>query len=79
MVQIALSSAFVTARRLAGVAVLVVASVVAATPSAVSAQSLPDFTELVERVGPAVVNIRTMERANARSPILCQGEMDPRM
>ena len=79
MVQIALSSAFVTARRLAGVAVLVVASVVAATPSAVSAQSLPDFTELVERVGPAVVNIRTMERANARSPNLGQGEMDPRM
>jgi serine protease Do len=26
---------------------------------------LPDFTELVERVGPAVVNIRTLERARA--------------
>jgi serine protease Do len=26
------------------------------------AQALPDFTELVERVGPAVVNIRTTER-----------------
>src|SRR5436190_7350004 len=26
---------------------------------------LPDFTELVEKVGPAVVNIRTTERARA--------------
>ncbi len=29
----------------------------------VRAQSLPDFTELVEKVGPAVVGIRTTERA----------------
>ncbi len=27
------------------------------------AQALPDFTELVEKVGPAVVNIRTLERS----------------
>ena len=32
-------------------------------PSSAQAQGLPDFTELVERVGPAVVNIRTTERA----------------
>ena len=31
------------------------------------AQSLPDFTELVEKVGPAVVNIRTLERNKAAS------------
>ena len=31
-------------------------------PAPVSAQGLPDFTELVEKVGPAVVNIRTTER-----------------
>ena len=31
------------------------------------AQSLPDFTELVERVGPAVVNIRTLERSRSAS------------
>jgi len=31
------------------------------------AQSLPDFTELVERVGPAVVNIRTTERGRQAS------------
>ncbi|MED5619524.1 DegQ family serine endoprotease [Ideonella sp. BN130291] len=35
-------------------------------PASAAAQpqvALPDFTELVERVGPAVVNIRTLERA----------------
>ncbi len=38
---------------------------------------LPDFTELVERVGPSVVNIRTTERrSNARSG---NSEMDPNM
>jgi serine protease Do len=37
--------------------------------------SLPDFTELVERVGPSVVNIRTTERPNRSS----RGEMDPQM
>ena len=31
-------------------------------PAPVAAQGLPDFTELVEKVGPAVVNIRTTER-----------------
>ena len=37
--------------------------VLAAPP--VGAQGLPDFTELVEKVGPAVVGIRTTERAKA--------------
>jgi serine protease Do len=47
-------------------AVLVAAFV--STPGLVRAQQslaiqqLPDFTELVDRVGPAVVNIRTLER-----------------
>jgi serine protease Do len=38
------------------------------TASVVSAQgrSLPDFTELVEQVGPSVVNIRTIERLAVR-------------
>ncbi len=37
-------------------------------PAHVSAQTrgLPDFTELVEQVGPSVVNIRTLEKAAAR-------------
>jgi serine protease Do len=46
-------------------------------PAAARAQSLPDFTELVDKVGPAVVNIRTLERSKAAS--LGGGEMDPRM
>jgi serine protease Do len=29
---------------------------------------LPDFTDLVEQVGPSVVNIRTMEKVSARAP-----------
>jgi serine protease Do len=41
------------------------------------AQALPDFTELVEKVGPAVVNIRTLERNKGMT--LGSGEMDPRM
>ena len=32
-----------------------------------SARGLPDFTELVEQVGPSVVNIRTLEKAAVRS------------
>ena len=31
--------------------------------SSAQAQGLPDFTDLVEKVGPAVVNIRTLERS----------------
>ena len=36
--------------------------VASGVPAAGNAQGLPDFTELVEKVGPAVVNIRTVER-----------------
>ena len=43
-----------------------------------AAVGLPDFTELVERVGPAVVNIRTTERA-ARRPRPGRPEMDEDM
>ena len=40
-------------------------------------KGLPDFTELVEQVGPSVVNIRTLEKAAARD---AQGnEPDPEM
>lgn len=39
----------------------------ALTALPVSAQSLPDFSELAEKVGPSVVNIRTTERARARN------------
>ena len=42
-----------------------VAQVPAQTPPA-SVRGLPDFTDLVEQVGPSVVNIRTMEKMPAR-------------
>ena len=43
----------------------------------VGAQGLPDFTELVEKVGPAVVGIRTTERT--RSAARGNGEIDEDM
>jgi serine protease Do len=36
--------------------------------SAPQGRALPDFTDLVEQVGPAVVNIRTLERARSGPP-----------
>jgi serine protease Do len=48
-------------------AAVVLFSAVASLAASAQAQvqGLPDFTELVEKVGPAVVNIRTTERARA--------------
>ncbi|MBU3740507.1 MAG: serine peptidase, partial [Rhodoferax sp.] len=45
------------------------AAAVAGLPATVSAQprALPDFTDLVEQVGPSVVNIRTLEKVAQRS------------
>jgi len=62
--------------RLWALLTLLLASVIAAWPVQARAQAaaLPDFTELVERVGPAVVNIRTLERAHGQSPL---GGLDP--
>jgi serine protease Do len=40
---------------------------------------LPDFTELVERVGPSVVNIRTTERRSSGGNGNGNGEIDPNM
>ncbi|WP_027995243.1 DegQ family serine endoprotease [Simplicispira psychrophila] len=56
---------------LAGVLV-VAASVATMAPSVVHAQpasvrGLPDFTDLVEQVGPSVVNIRTLEKVSSSS------------
>ena len=38
----------------------------AAAPAGAQVRGLPDFTELVEQVGPSVVNIRTLEKVTAR-------------
>ncbi len=50
-------------------------------PGQVPAQSrdLPDFTELVERVGPAVVNIRTTERMRSAAGANGMPEIDEQM
>ena len=51
------------AQRLAqAVLVLAFCTFASAAPAGGNAAALPDFTELVEKVGPAVVNIRTVER-----------------
>lgn len=44
-------------------------------------RGLPDFTELVDLVGPSVVNIRTFERVQPRSnnPLGGLGNLDPEM
>jgi serine protease Do len=52
-------------RAYASVAVLAIASgcaLIPARPAAAQTRVLPDFTDLVEQVGPSVVNIRTLER-----------------
>ncbi|MFM6991554.1 MAG: trypsin-like peptidase domain-containing protein, partial [Rhodoferax sp.] len=36
-------------------------------PAHAQTRTLPDFTDLVEQVGPSVVNIRTMEKASPRA------------
>ena len=48
-------------------------------PQPVAAQGLPDFTELVEKVGPAVVNIRTTERGRDGAWRLAAPSMDEEM
>ncbi|MES2936482.1 MAG: DegQ family serine endoprotease [Pseudomonadota bacterium] len=67
--------ALVALLAVAGTAALVPARPVIAQ-SAPQPRSLPDFTELAEQVGPAVVNIRTVERARGGSS---QGQMDEEM
>ncbi|WP_284615564.1 DegQ family serine endoprotease [Aquabacterium humicola] len=55
-----------TGRRALGRALLALVLVAPGVPLVAAAQSrveLPDFSELVERVGPSVVNIRTLERS----------------
>jgi len=64
-------------RRLLMALAMLLLGAAALWPATTRAQSLPDFTELVERVGPAVVNIRTLERN--KSAGISAGEMDPRM
>jgi serine protease Do len=65
-------------RRLALALGALILSTAAVWPAIGRAQGLPDFTELVERVGPAVVNIRTTERGRAAAAP-GSTEVDPSM
>jgi serine protease Do len=47
------------------------------SPAAAQVRSLPDFTDLVEQVGPSVVNIRTLEKVGPRQNPT--GQLDPNM
>lgn len=62
------------------VALVLTAAAAGIAPRTAVAQTreLPDFTELVERVGPAVVNIRTVERGRAGTQ-RGSGEIDEQM
>ena len=60
----------------AGVAVVPVTAAHAQAAVAPSVRGLPDFTDLVEQVGPAVVNIRTLEKTSSRG---ATSGMDPDM
>lgn len=45
-------------------------------PVHAQARGLPDFTDLVEQVGPSVVNIRTLEKMTSRAQQGLQGDED---
>jgi serine protease Do len=48
-------------------AVTTVVTLMPVTPVAAQVRTLPDFTDLVEQVGPSVVNIRTLEKVSSRA------------
>src|SRR4051794_32571975 len=58
-------------------AVAATAALMPAQPVLAQARALPDFTDLVEQVGPSVVNIRTLERS--RGNAIGQGQIDEDM
>ena len=60
-------SACMTTAMLAGWTMVPASGALAQTPAA-AVRGLPDFTDLVEQVGPSVVNIRTLEKARPSTP-----------
>jgi serine protease Do len=50
-----------------GIAMGAGSALVVSTPAHAQTRGLPDFTELVEQVGPSVVNIRTSEKVSGRA------------
>ena len=61
----------------AALAVTVSTVLLPMTPAVAQVRVLPDFTDLVEQVGPSVVNIRTLEKVSPRSAP--GGQFDPDM
>ena len=61
------ASACMATALMAGGAMLPTTTALAQAPAA-AVRGLPDFTDLVEQVGPSVVNIRTLEKARPSSP-----------
>ena len=51
-------------------------ALLATAPVYAQARGLPDFTDLVEQVGPSVVNIRTLEKVTPRAQQGFQGDDD---
>jgi serine protease Do len=79
--QLLSSQATSHGRRIFAVLLVAMATTLAALavrPAAAQQRELPDFTELVERVGPTVVNIRTSERLRAGNAA-GSAEMDEQM
>jgi serine protease Do len=82
---------FASALALVGATAIGTVTLTHTASSTAQVRGLPDFTELVEQVGPSVVNIRTSEKIKVRSPFgggeddedsegaNPLGSMDPRM
>jgi serine protease Do len=62
-------------------AVSAAGAVMPVTPAVAQVRALPDFTDLVDQIGPGVVNIRTLERVAQRGSGggAANGEMDQEM
>jgi serine protease Do len=61
------TSACMATALLAGWVMMPTSAALAQAPAAV-VRGLPDFTDLVEQVGPSVVNIRTLEKVRPSTP-----------
>jgi len=77
MIQLSLKK-LTTSALVAACAVMGSVSLLPITPAQAQSRSLPDFTDLVEQVGPAVVNIRTVEKIAARPESTAPGEEEIR-
>ena len=73
MIQLSLKK-LTSSALVAACAVMGSVSMLPITPAQAQSRSLPDFTDLVEQVGPSVVNIRTVEKIAARPESTAPGE-----